>query len=293
MSGRAKRSAEKNRYLAAPRNEDWTIDQDWASYTPEEHARWDRLFARQSTLLPGKACQVFLDQLGALSLSDAGIPHMGRLSDRLEKRTGWRVVPVAELVPDDVFFEHLANKRFPAGAFIRPESEFDYLEEPDVFHDIFGHVPLLADPVFSDYMQAFGAGGARALERGQLHHLARLYWYTVEFGLVREAGGLKLFGAGILSSPHETHFALEDPSPNRIAFDLQRVMRTRYRIDDFQQTYFIIDSFDALLETCYRDFGTVYCALRNASDISPSEVLTSDTVITRGSQAYFTEQEAR
>lgn len=277
----------KNRYLDKPRNEDWTLDQDWESYSPEEHDRWDRLYQRQRSVLPGRACEAYMTALGKLQLSDSGIPHMGQLSDRLEKITGWRVVPVAELVPDDIFFEHLANKRFPAGAFIRPEAEFDYLQEPDVFHDVFGHVPLLADPVFSDFMQAYGQGGARALERGQLHHLARLYWYTVEFGLIREKGDLRLFGAGIMSSPHESVFALEDDSPNRIAFDLQRVMRTRYIIDDFQKTYFVIESFEDLLETCYRDFGTVYCELRNATDLEPHDILPEDTVLTYGTQAYF------
>ncbi|MEL6662037.1 MAG: phenylalanine 4-monooxygenase [Pseudomonadota bacterium] len=284
------KALEKNRYLAAPRGDDWTIDQDWDSYSPEEHDRWDRLFARQRAILPGRACSAYLKALETLRLSKAGVPHMGRLSDRLEKLTGWRVVPVAELVPDEIFFDHLANKRFPAGAFIRPEAEFDYLQEPDVFHDIFGHVPLLADPVFSDFMQAYGAGGARAMERGQLHHLARLYWYTVEFGLIREDGDLRLFGAGIMSSPHESVFALEDDSPNRIAFDLKRVMRTKYIIDDFQQTYFVIDSFENLLETCYRDFGTVYCALRKASDIEAHEVLAEDEVVSYGTQAYFAEK---
>ncbi|MEM9739996.1 MAG: phenylalanine 4-monooxygenase [Pseudomonadota bacterium] len=280
----------KNRYASAPRTEDWIIDQNWNSYTAEEHNRWDRLFARQRTVLPGRACSAYLKALDALRLSSGGIPDLNRLSDRLEKLTGWRVVPVAELVPDDVFFDHLANKRFPAGAFIRPESEFEYLEEPDVFHDVFGHVPLLADPAFGDFMQAYGEGGARAMERGQLHHLARLYWYTVEFGLIREAGDLRLFGAGIMSSPDESVFALDDESPNRIEFDLKRVMRTKYIIDDFQQTYFVIDSFDALLETCYRDFGTVYCALRKASDIEPQEVTTNDAVLSYGTQAYFAQK---
>src|SRR5262245_7523656 len=194
----------------------------------------------------------------ALALSDSGIPDMERLSDRLGKITGWCVVPVAGLVPDDVFFDHLANRRFPAGAFIRPEEEMDYLKEPDIFHDIFGHVPLLANPVFSDFMVAYGKGGQRAMRLGQLNNLARLYWYTVEFGLIRSATGLRIFGAGILSSTAESVFALESASPNRVAFDLERVMRTRYVIDDFQETYFVIESFEKLLEACYQDFGPVY-----------------------------------
>ncbi|MEM6499568.1 MAG: phenylalanine 4-monooxygenase [Pseudomonadota bacterium] len=278
---------EKNRYKDAPRNLDWTIDQAWDTYTAEEHDRWDRLFRRQQDILPGRACAAFMDALGALRLSSGGIPHMGRLSDRLETITGWRVVPVVELVPDDVFFDHLANKRFPAGAFIRPESEFDYLQEPDVFHDVFGHVPLLANPVFAEFMQAYGKGGGRALELGQLHNLARLYWYTVEFGLIHQHDGLRLFGAGIMSSPQESVFALEDASPNRIGFDLNRVMRTNYIIDDFQKSYFVIDSFESLLETCYADFANVYDHVRGQSAYDPHEIAEGDTVIHSGTQAYF------
>ncbi|MEM7766077.1 MAG: phenylalanine 4-monooxygenase [Pseudomonadota bacterium] len=279
--------ADKNRYRNARRADDWTIDQDWQSYSAEEHARWDRLFARQRTVLPGRACETFLTAMDALELSSAGIPHMGRLSDRLEGLTGWRVVPVSDLVPDEIFFDHLANKRFPAGAFIRPEAEFDYLQEPDVFHDVFGHVPLLADPVFSDFMQAYGKGGARALALGQLPNLARLYWYTVEFGLIAEAGGLRLFGAGILSSPLESVFALENASPHRVAFDLDRIMRTEYIIDDFQKTYFVIDSFEALLDACYADFGDVYARVRGKPDIAPDQLAPGDTILNRGTMAAF------
>ncbi|WP_290490482.1 phenylalanine 4-monooxygenase, partial [Hyphomonas sp. UBA2654] len=244
-------SPAKNRYHDAPRAADFTIDQAWDTYSAAEHDRWDRLFLRQREIAKGRASEVALKAMAELELSASGIPNMAELSDKLEKITGWRVVPVAELVPDEIFFDHLANRRFPAGAFIRPEAEFDYLQEPDIFHDIFGHVPMLADPVFADFMEAYGKGGQRAMQLGQLHNLARLYWYTVEFGLIREAGGLRIYGAGILSSPNETVFALEDDSPNRVAFDLQRIMRTKYIIDDFQQTYFVIDSFDALLDACY------------------------------------------
>ena len=277
----------KNRYHDAPRAADFTIDQAWETYSPDEHDRWDRLYARMSEIAPGRACSAALEAMETLQLSSGGIPHMGRLSDRLEKLTGWRVVPVAELVPDDVFFDHLANRRFPAGAFIRPEKEFEYLQEPDIFHDIFGHVPLLANPIFADFMEAYGKGGQRAMSLGQLHNLARLYWYTVEFGLIREAGELRIFGAGIISSPNETVFSLEDASPNRIAFDLPRIMRTNYIIDDFQQTYFVIDSFEALLETCYADFGDVYETVRDASDIEAHQVIASDQILHRGTLDYF------
>ena len=281
----------KNRYWDAPRNPDFTIDQDWQSYTPAEHDRWDRLIRRQKQILPGRACDAFVDAMNKLELSEGGIPNMDVLSEKLHRLTGWRVVPVAELVPDDIFFDHLANKRFPAGAFIRPESEFDYLQEPDVFHDIFGHVPLLADPVFSDFMQAYGKGGQRALNRGQLHHLARLYWYTVEFGLINTSQGLRIYGAGIMSSPQESRFSLEDASPNRIAFDMKRVMRTNYIIDDFQQTYFVIESFESLLEECYRDFGVLYDELESTPDLAAHDVTEQDDVIQRGSLVYFKPEE--
>ena len=280
-------SPAKNRYHDAPRAADFTIDQAWDTYSAAEHDRWDRLFLRQREIAKGRASEVALKAMAELELSASGIPNMAELSDKLEKITGWRVVPVAELVPDEIFFDHLANRRFPAGAFIRPEAEFDYLQEPDIFHDIFGHVPMLADPVFADFMEAYGKGGQRAMQLGQLHNLARLYWYTVEFGLIREAGGLRIYGAGILSSPNETVFALEDDSPNRVAFDLQRIMRTKYIIDDFQQTYFVIDSFDALLDACYRDFGGVYDEVKNKPDIEAHETVPGDALIHRGSLDYF------
>ena len=277
----------KNRYVDAPRNADYTIDQRWETYTAEEHDRWDRLFKNQQAILPGRACNEFVDAVEKLELSRRGIPNMDELSDRLEKLTGWRVVPVTDLVPDDIFFDHLANRRFPAGAFIRPEAEFDYLEEPDIFHDIYGHVPLLANPVFADFMEAYGKGGNRALELGQLKNLARLYWYTVEFGLIRTNEGLRIYGAGILSSPQESRFSLEDDSPNRVGFELERLMRTKHIIDDFQQTYFVIDSFEQLLETCYRDFGDVYLRVRNQPDYEAHDVVDGDDIITRGTREYF------
>jgi phenylalanine-4-hydroxylase len=276
-----------NRYKDAPRRADWTIDQDWSSYSAAEHDRWDRLFARAATILRDRACPEFLAAMQTLRLSERGVPDMERLSDRLEKITGWRVVPVTDLVPDDIFFDHLANRRFPAGAFIRPESQMDYLEEPDIFHDVFGHVPLLANPAYADFMAAYGKGGARALALGQLKNLARLYWYTVEFGLVRSADGLRLFGAGIMSSAGESVFALDDPSPHRIAFDLERVMRTNYIIDDFQQTYFVIDSFEQLLADCYQDFGPLYARLKDAADIEPHQTVPEDRVLHRGTLGYF------
>jgi phenylalanine-4-hydroxylase len=280
----------KHRFRIARRNADFTIDQQWASYSADEHNRWDRLFKRSRAILQDRACDEFIKMLNALELSESGIPHMEKLSDRLEKMTGWRVVAVTDLVPDDVFFDHLANRRFPAGAFIRLEAEMDYLEEPDIFHDVFGHVPLLANPVYANFMQAYGKGGQRAMQLGHLPNLARLYWYTVEFGLVRSNSELRIFGAGIMSSYTESVFALESDSPNRVAFDLERVMRTKYVIDDFQQTYFVIDSFDKLLEECYQDFGALYERISTASDVEAQELIDGDDVLTKGTLAYFKER---
>ena len=266
---------------------DWTVPQDWAHYTPEEHATWDTLFARQAKLLPGRASDAYLRGLDVLKLSKPGIPDFEELSERLMKLTGWQVVAVPGLVPDDVFFDHMANRRFVAGNFIRRPDQLDYLQEPDVFHDVFGHVPMLADPVFADYLEAYGRGGLRAMEHDALKYLGRLYWYTVEFGLIAEPEGLRIYGSGIVSSFAESKFALDDPSPHRIAFDMKRVMRTEYRIDDFQQNYFVITSFEDLLrQTVETDFAPLYEELHALPDVPVAEVLPEDRLLSEGTQAY-------
>ena len=266
---------------------DWTISQNWSHYTPEEHATWDTLFARQSALLPGRASNAYLRGLDVLKLSKPGIPDFEELSDRLMKLTGWQVVAVPGLVPDEVFFDHMANRRFVAGNFIRRPDQLDYLQEPDVFHDVFGHVPMLADPVFADYLEAYGKGGQRAMQHDALKYLGRLYWYTVEFGLIAEPEGLRIYGSGIVSSFAESRFALDDASPNRINFNMARVMRTEYRIDDFQQNYFVIPSFEELLRlTVETDFAPLYRTLATQPDVPVAEVLPGDTMITNGTQAY-------
>ena len=266
---------------------DWTIPQDWAHFTPEEHRVWDTLFARQAKLLPGRASNAYLRGLDVLKLSKPGIPDFEELSERLMRLTGWQVVAVPGLVPDDVFFDHMANRHFVAGNFIRRPDQLDYLQEPDVFHDVFGHVPMLADPVFADYLAAYGRGGQRALGLDALKYLGRLYWYTVEFGLIAEPEGLRIYGSGIVSSFAESRFALDDASPNRIAFDLKRVMRTEYRIDDFQQNYFVIPSFDELLRlTVETDFAPLYEKLAGLPDVPVATVLADDAVLTLGTQAY-------
>ncbi|MBS0409954.1 MAG: phenylalanine 4-monooxygenase [Proteobacteria bacterium] len=277
----------------APPSEDWIIPQAWADYTPQEHATWDALFARQSAMLQGRAAPAFLNGLDVLKMGHPGVPDFDELSERLRALTGWTVKAVPGLVPDEVFFRHLANRTFVAGRFIRTPQQIDYLQEPDVFHDVFGHVPLLSDPVFADYMQAYGEGGLRAGSLGALKRLARLYWYTVEFGLVRQPEGLRLYGAGIVSSYGESVFALDDRSPNRLGFDLRRVMRTQYRIDDYQQTYFVIDSFEDLLrQTLETDFAPLYAGLEAAPDLAPDAVIASDLVLSRGDQSYAQRKKA-
>ncbi len=269
-----------------PESADWTIAQGWDSYTAQEHGVWKTLFERQSRLLVGRACDEFVSGMAELPIGADEIPDFRRLSDILLRRTGWQVVAVPGLVPDEVFFEHLANRRFPAGRFIRKLHQLDYLEEPDVFHDVFGHVPMLMNPAIADYIQAYGVGGLRAQRLGVLEKLARVYWYTVEFGLVQQKDGLRIYGAGIASSASESVFALGDPSPNRIRFELERVMRTDYRIDNFQETYFVIDSLDELLALAKFDFGPIYERVQGRADYRPGTVLASDQVLARGLGNY-------
>jgi phenylalanine-4-hydroxylase len=271
---------------AAPHRADWTIDQAWESYIPAAHATWRRLYERQAKLLPGRACAEYLAGMEALPIGAEAIPDFRRLSDVLMRRTGWQVVAVPGLVPPEVFFEHLANRRFPAGQFIRQPGQLDYIEEPDVFHDVFGHVPMLMHPVLADFLQAYGEGGLRAQRLGTLDQLSRVYWFTVEFGLVAQDGTSRIHGAGIVSSSAETRFSIEDSSPNQLQFNLSRVMRTRYRIDDFQETYFVLDKLDDLLRLAEIDFAPLYEQAKAMPEIEPGEVLPGDLVVSRGTGAY-------
>jgi phenylalanine-4-hydroxylase len=271
---------------APPQRADWTIDQGWANYSAAEHAVWKTLFERQTRLLPGRACDEFVQGMQALPIEADRIPDFRALSDVLMKATGWQVVAVPGLVPDEVFFEHLANRRFPSGHFIRRADELDYLEEPDVFHDVFGHVPMLMNPIIADFIQAYGEGGLKAQRLGKLAQLARVYWYTVEFGLLQQQGGLRIYGAGIASSYAESLFAIDDPSPNRVSFDLERVMRTNYRIDDFQESYFVIRDLDELLALAQIDFAPIYQRLEGLPEFAPGQLLDSDTLLARGTGDY-------
>jgi len=274
--------------------QDFTVDQKWDQYTDEEHQVWKTLYKRQMEVLPGRVTPEFIEGLEVLKLDAEGIPNFDRMNEDLEKLTGWRVFAVPGLVPDDVFFEHLANRRFVAGRFIRRADQLDYLEEPDIFHDVFGHVPLLANPIFADYMEAYGKGGQRAMRYDALKNLARLYWYTVEFGLIKQPEGMRIYGAGIVSSATESVFSLEDDSPNRVHFDLVRLMRTNYRIDDFQQTYFVIDSFNELFgATVGRDFGPIYEQIKAMPELQPEDITDTDIVHGRGSQAYARGKQAK
>ncbi len=260
------------------------VEQPWDSYTRSEHDVWDTLFKRQRELLPGRACREFLDGVERFGLGAGGIPKFSDLNKVLARATGWELVGVEGLLPDEVFFDHLANRRFPVTWWIRKPDQMDYLSEPDLFHDMFGHVPLLLNPVFADYMQAYGRGGMKAFAIGPeaLVNLTRLYWYTVEFGLINTADGMRIYGAGIVSSKGESIYCLDSPAPNRIGFNLERVMSTRYRIDTYQQTYFVIDSFEQLFAATKPDFTPIYARLAQQPAHAARSVLASDRAFTRG-----------
>lgn len=260
---------------------DFTVDQRWDHYTASDHAIWKELFQRQSKLMPGRACSEFIDGLKQLKIADE-VPCFDQLSEILMKRTGWQVVAVPGAVPGDIFFEHLANRRFPATDWIRTREQMGYLEEPDVFHDIYGHVPLLINPVFADYMQAYGRGGLKAKALKGIVNLGRLYWYTVEFGLMkskRDDGELRIYGAGILSSSKETVYSLKSPVPQRLAFDVKRIMRTDFHITDLQKLYFVIDDFEQLFDATRPDFAPYYEELRGQPAYQPIDTVPGDRLI--------------
>jgi len=260
---------------------DYTVEQVWSAYTPEDHALWRRLYARQAALVPRYACREFIDSLAALDFGDA-IPRFDAVNAKLRAATGWRLVAVPGLLPDAAFFGHLANRRFPVTVWLRSPGEFDYIVEPDVFHDFFGHVPLLFDAVFADYLEAYGKGGIKAQELGAIEMLSRLYWYTVEFGLIETPAGIRAYGAGILSSGGELPYCVDSDEPNRIGFDLLRIMRTRYKIDTYQESYFVIREFRELFEATAPDFTPYYAQLAGLAPYAPGEVLPSDRLAKKG-----------
>ena len=261
--------------------DDYTCPQNWSAYTEADHDTYRRLYERQSALLPGLAAQTFIDALPALGVRDR-IPRFDEINERLRPATGWEIVAVPGLIPERPFFDLLAHRRFPVTDWIRTPEEFDYIVEPDVFHDLFGHVPLLFNPVFADYVQRYGQGGLKAHDLGAGELLSRLYWYTIEFGLIREPQGLRAYGAGILSSSGELRHSVTSPRAQRIALDLVRCMRTRYKIDDYQATYFVIDSFEQLFEMTAPDFTPIYETVRALGELPADASNASDSPITLG-----------
>ncbi|HEX6266405.1 MAG TPA: phenylalanine 4-monooxygenase [Burkholderiales bacterium] len=242
---------------AAP---DFSVEQDWDRYTEGEHALYRRLFERQAKLVPRYACPEWIQAIGSLDASRE-IPRFGAVSKRLKKQTGWEIVAVPGLIPDEAFFTHLAGRRFPVTVWLRKPEEFDYIVEPDVFHDFFGHVPLLFDRVYADHLHEYGKGGLKAMRLDAVGFLARLYWFTIEFGLMKTRSGLKAYGAGLMSSGGELAYSVDDPKPRRLPFELERIMRTGYLIDRYQDTYFVIDSFEHLMRETAPDFTPIYARL--------------------------------
>ena len=257
----------------------YTCAQDYAAYSAADHDTYRRLVARQTALLPGLACDEFIAALPSLGASGF-IPRFEDINERLHKATAWEIVGVPGLIPELPFFTLLANRKFPVTDWIRTPGEFDYIVEPDVFHDLFGHVPLLFNPVFADHMQAYGVGGLKAHRLGACEPLARLYWYTIEFGLIRQPDGLRAYGAGILSSSAELQHAVKSAAPNRIALDVLRAMRTRYKIDSYQQCYFVIDSFQQLIDLTAPDFTPLYQQVLALPALDAHQIFASDSLMT-------------
>ena len=271
------------------------VEQPWDQYRAEDHATWGTLYQRQRQLLLGRASDEFLKAQDEMGMTPDAIPRFAELNQVLEPATGWTLICVEGLLPELDFFDHLANRRFPVTWWIRRPDQIDYIAEPDLFHDLFGHVPLLMNPVFADYMEAYGKGGVKAHGIGPeaLVNLSRLYWYTVEFGLINTPQGLRIYGSGIVSSKGESLYALESPAPNRIGFELERVMRTRYRIDTYQKTYFVIDGFEQLIEATRPDFSPIYQRLAQVEAHPAGRVLASDRVHTRGTgEGWATDADA-
>lgn len=266
--------------------EDCTIDQGWDKYTRDEHKVWGTLYRRQMDLLPGRVCEDYLEGVRTLEINPQEIPKFENLTKILKPRTGWEIVAVPGLIPSKPFFTLLANRKFPVTYWIRKPEEMDYLEEPDLFHDLFGHVPLLTNPVYGDFIAAYGRGGLKAMGLKGLNYITRLFWYSIEFGLLNTPQGLRIYGAGIVSSRGETQYALESDSPHRVGFDVMRMMQTRYRIDDYQESYFVIENFDQLFDATRPDFTPYYEKLRNLPTLDPSEVTPRDVIFNKGTGEY-------
>jgi len=276
--------------LDAETVEQCVIEQNWSKYTPQDHGTWRTLFNRQIETLKGRVCDEYFAGLKTLHLTADEVPNYEKMNKYLRAATGWEVLPVPGLIASRPFFSMLANRQFPAGTFIRTPEQLDYLEEPDIFHDVFGHVPLLTNPAYANYMQEYGRGGLHAMDHKGVKYLARLNWYTIEFGLIKSESGVKAYGAGIMSSYGEAKYVMSDPSANFLQFDLERVLRTGYYIDDFQATYFTIDSFEDLFKQCVeRSFIPLYEEYRPKPTLSPFEIYESDVVLRKGTGEYWKE----
>lgn len=258
---------------------DFVVDQGHKLYTAQDHETWRILFRRQTDLLRGRVVDEFYAGLAALGITPEGIPDFADINRVLSAATGWTVVPVPGLVPDEVFFGHLAERRFPAGYWIRLPGQFDYIEEPDVFHDVFGHVPLLTQPRYADYMAAYGRAGLAYAGQPALTNLARLYWYTVEFGLMETSAGLRIFGAGIISSAGEAVYSLESPASPRVRFATDRVLRTNYQIDEYQHIYFVLSGYDDLPSLQPGSLDEHVRAAQRQGDLTPGQIVETDIVL--------------
>lgn len=224
--------------------QDYVVPQCWEAFTADDHAVWDLLFARQVDLLGTRVVSPFFDGIDLLRLSHPGVPELAELNAILGPRTGWKTVAVPGLVPDDIFFAMLSERVFPVGNFIRTREQLDYLEAPDCFHDLFGHIPMLAHHDFAEMAEHIGRLGSAAIAVGEGDRVARLYWHSVEFSLARERGELKILGAGLASSFGESHFSLESAEVQRLPFSVERAVNTPYKHDAFQPRYLVSRSLD-------------------------------------------------
>jgi phenylalanine-4-hydroxylase len=226
--------------------------EQWENFTQTDHHTWKILFERQSLLLQERADEAIVLGLKALEICNNQIPKFSDLNSILNRKTGFSIVPVKGFIPEDLFFKFLSERKFPSTCFIRKPNQLDYLEEPDLFHDIFGHVPLLVNPIFADFMEQFGRKGLEAMDCGMLKFAAALYWFTVEFGLIQSPNGLRIYGAGITSSKGESIYCLDSKLPRRVTFNALTAMKTPYRTDSFQKTYFVIQSFEQIFDALHR-----------------------------------------
>jgi phenylalanine-4-hydroxylase len=276
--------------LTAQTVEECIIEQNWGAYSAADHNTWKTLYNRQLETLKARVCEEYLEGLKTLHLVADTVPDFAQMNKHLRAATGWEVLAVPGLIASKPFFSMLANRQFPAGTFIRTPEQLDYLEEPDIFHDVFGHIPLLSNPAYANYMQEYGRAGLAALEHKGIKFLARLNWYTIEFGLIKNNGEVKAYGAGIMSSYGEAKYLFNDPSANWLQFDIDRVLRTGYYIDDLQASYFTIDSFESLFKQCIeRPFIPLYEKFRAMPALTPFEIVEGDTVLRKGTGEYWRE----